>query len=87
MIQYLQIFNSNGYNTHDTRLLQLSEQMGGTPVSIKQDREHWAEIGALLYLRERLPELSKRSKLPTPVKQAIDEFYSAYPGRFQTTNQ
>jgi len=86
MTDYLQIFNANGFNVHDPRLIELAEQMGGTPVSIKQEREHWAEVGAITYLIERLPQLSKRSKIPLSIKQAIDAYYSAYPERFQTVN-
>lgn len=86
MTEYLRIFNSNGFNVHDPRLLALAEQMGGTPVSIKQEREHCAEVGAITYLTERLPQLSKRSKIPSAIKEAIDAYYSTYPGRFQSAN-
>jgi len=86
MIQYNQIFNANGYNVHDPRLVELAGRMGGTPVSIKQDREHWAEIGAIHYLIERLPELSKRSKMPLAIRHAIDSYYLTYPERLQIVN-
>jgi hypothetical protein len=41
MIEYNRLFFANGRDTKDPYLLQLAEQMGGTPVSIKQDRESW----------------------------------------------
>jgi hypothetical protein len=87
MTEYLRIFNSNSFDVHDARLIELAEQMGGTPVSIKQEREHWAEASAITYLTERLPQLSKRSKIPSSIRQAIDAYYSTYPERFQTANQ
>ncbi len=86
MLEYNQIFNTNRYDVHDLRLVKLAERMGGTPVSIAQEREHWAEMGALLYLKQRLPELSKRAKLPSPVKEAIESYYLTYPERLQTAN-
>jgi len=86
MLEYNRIFNSNGFNVHDPKLTELAEEMGGTPVSIAQDREHWAEIGAVEFLRERLPYLIKRSKLPSSIKQAIDAYHLIYPDRFQGGN-
>jgi hypothetical protein len=86
MIEYNRIFDTNGFNIHDPQLTKLVQRMGGTPVSISQDREHWAEMGAIEYLQERLPQLSKRSRLPSPIKQAIDAYYSTYPERVQSAN-
>ena len=86
MIEYNCIFFANGYNVHDPRLVELSQRMSGTPVSIAQDREHWAEMGALLYLQERLPGLTNRAKLPGPIKEAIQMYYSTYPERLHFAN-
>ena len=80
MIEYNQVFNANGRNCQDPRLLDLVKRMDGTPVSIAQDRESWAEIGAILYLKERL-DGNRSIKMPEPVKQAIEGYYLAYPGR------
>ena len=83
MLEYMHIFNGNGFDINDPSLLGLSRQMGGTPVSISQHREHWAEAGAIDYLRERLPKLNKRAKLPSAIKEAIDAYQSVYGDRFQ----
>ena len=83
MLEYMRIFKGNRFDVHDPTLLALGRQMGGTPVSISQHREHWAEAGALDYLRERLPKLNKRAKIPNAIKEAINAFQSTYGDRFQ----
>jgi hypothetical protein len=80
MIEYNTIFYANGRDTHDPRLLDLAAEMDGTPVTIAQDRELWAETGAILYLQERLRKVH-RLKMPTSIRQAIESYYSTYPGR------
>src|SRR6266404_6875188 len=82
MIEYNQIFYANGRTTLDPQLIELANEIGGTPVSIAQDRESWAEMGAILYLRERLPHLSHHAKMPGAIRQAIETYYSTYPDRF-----
>ena len=49
---YNSILLSNGRNTHDPRLIELAQKMGGTPVEIWEDREYWGEVGAMLFLRD-----------------------------------
>ncbi len=80
MIEYNQIFYANGRTTLDPQLLELAQEMGGTPVSIAQDRESWAEMGAILYLQERLRK-DRHAKMPQPIRQAIDTYYLTYPER------
>jgi len=82
MIEYNRIFDANGRNCQDLRLLELVNRMDGTPVSIAQDRESWAEVGAILYLQERLAG-DRNIKMPEPIKQAIEGYYLAYPGRVE----
>lgn len=80
MLEYNAIFNSNGRNTQDPRLLDLADRMHGTPVSIAQDRESWAEIGAILFLEEKLREEYKL-KMPRPIRDAINVYRLTYPER------
>lgn len=80
MLEYIRIFNSNGHNTEDPQLLDMAQQMKGTPVSIAQDRESWAEIGALLYLQERLGKTANL-KMPDPIREAINGYRLQYPDR------
>ncbi|HEY2972490.1 MAG TPA: hypothetical protein VGJ48_08260 [Pyrinomonadaceae bacterium] len=80
MIEYNRIFETNGRNCQEPRLLELVRKMDGTPVSIAQDRESWAEVGAILYLQERLAG-DRNIKMPDAIKQAIEGYYVTYPGR------
>lgn len=82
MIEYNEIFNTNGHDVLDPRLLALEKAMDGTPVSIAQDRESWAEVGAIRYLQERLGR-DHHAKMPQPVRQAIEAYVITYPGRFK----
>jgi hypothetical protein len=80
MLEYNAIFNANGRNTQDPRLLELADRMHGTPVSIAQDRESWAEIGAILFLEEKLREEYKL-KMPRSIRDAINGYWLTYPER------
>jgi hypothetical protein len=54
MPQYIAIFLKNGLNTKDNKLLELADQMGGTPVELWERREYGSEVNAMNYLSERL---------------------------------
>jgi RHS repeat-associated protein len=76
--QYNDIFFKSGAN--DPRLAQLEKQMGGTPVSINKDREHWAEANTIPFLRNRFPG-GKGDSMPKRIKKAIESYQKTYPGR------
>jgi YD repeat-containing protein len=76
--EYNQIFLQNGAN--DPRLASLAAQMGGTPVEINKDREHWAEANTITYLRDRFPG-GKGEKMPERIQKAIQSYQKTYPGR------
>ena len=78
-----QIFQANGRNARDPRLLELARRMGGTPVEIAQDREHWAEANALRYLRERIPESKEYGAVFRTIKVAIEEHAQKHIERFR----
>ena len=80
MVEYNKIFFENGRDAQDSCLVGLVDQMGGTPVSIAQDRESWGEVGALLFLQERLNK-DNHIKMPSPVRQAIESYLVTYAGR------
>jgi RHS repeat-associated protein len=79
MPEWNSLFFSNGRNPNDPALRALEQQMGGTPVSINQAREHWAEANTIPYLRDRMPAKS----LPKQIRQAIENYQKIYPGRVQ----
>jgi len=74
---YNMVFGSNGRNLSDPVLKALERSMGGTPLSIGQTREHWAEANTVPFLRDRLPNKS----MPSQINQAIQNYQKTYPGR------
>lgn len=80
--EYNKIFLSNGRDANDPRLLQLAEQMGGTPVEIWEDREYWGETNAMVYLRDRFTEESLRCPLFTRIRHSVDLYAKSYEPRF-----
>jgi hypothetical protein len=80
--QYNKIFLNNGRKADDPRLLSLAEQMGGTPVTIWEDREYWGETNAMVYLRDRITEDSLRCFLFNRIRHSIDLYAKQYEERF-----
>jgi hypothetical protein len=80
---YRTIFLNNGYNTHDPRLVDLAQQMGGTCVEVWEDREYWGEANAMLYLRDRVAEKNFRCYLFSRIRRTIDEYAENYAARFE----
>jgi YD repeat-containing protein len=87
MPQYNQIFLSNGRKANDPRLVDLAQEMGGTPVEIWEDREYWGETNAMLYLRDRFLEDSFRCLLFSRIKRSVDLYAPGYEARFLTVAQ
>lgn len=82
MPQYNQIFLGNGRNPGDSRLIELAQKMGGTPVEIWEDREYWGETNAMLYLRDRFAEDNFRCLLFSRIKRSVDLYAPGYEERF-----
>ena len=80
--QYNKIFLNNGRKADDPRLLELVDEMGGTPVSIWEDREYWGETNAMVYLRDRFAEDSLRCFLFSRMRHSIDLYAKQYEQRF-----
>jgi hypothetical protein len=80
--QYNKIFLSNGRNANDPQLLELTRQLGGTPVEIWEDREYWGEANAMTYLRDRFTEESTRCPLFTRIRHTVDLYAKSYEMRF-----
>ena len=80
--QYNKIFLDNGRKADDPSLLQLAQQMGGTPVAIWEDREYWGETNAMLYLRDRITENNTRCSLFNRIRQSVDLYAKQYEDRF-----
>ena len=80
--QYNKIFLNNGRKADDPRLLELARQMGGTPVSIWEDREYWGETNAMVYLRDRILQDDQRCVLFNRIRDSIDRYAKQYEQRF-----
>lgn len=80
--QYNKIFLANGRKDGDPKLLDLARQMGGTPVTIWEDREYWGETNAMLYLRDRITENDMRCSLFSRIRHSVDLYAKQYEQRF-----
>src|SRR5205823_2943217 len=79
---YNQILLTNGRNIRDPRLVELAQQMGGTPVEIWENREYWGEANAMLYLRDRITNESEQRALFTRIKRTVELYAKDYADRF-----
>jgi len=80
--QYNKIFLANGRKAGDPKLVDLAQQMGGTPVTIWEDREYWGETNAMLYLRDRITENDMRCSLFNRIRHSVDLYAKQYEKRF-----
>jgi len=79
---YNRILLGNGRNTRDPRLIELANQMGGTPVEIWEDHEYWGEANAMLYLCEKITKESLRCTVLSRIKRTIQLYAENYAERF-----
>ena len=79
---YISIFLKNGLNTRDKKLIELADQMGGTPTEIWESREYWSEVTAMQYLHDRLGKEDIYCRVFDKIKRNVREFAKDYEGRF-----
>jgi hypothetical protein len=79
---YNSIFLGNGLNSRDKKLVELAEQMKGTPVEIWESREYWSEVNAMVYLNERISKEDFYCYVFKKIKRNIETYAKAYEGRF-----
>lgn len=79
---YTSIFLKNGRNTGDKKLVDLAQQMGGTPVEIWESREYWSEVNALRFLNERISKEEYHCFVFNKIKQNIETYAKEYEHRF-----
>jgi len=82
MPEYTTIFLSNGRDSKDQKLVQLAQQMGGTPIEIWESREYWSEVNAMLYLKERISRENYYCFVFNKIKRNIEEYAKDYEKRF-----
>jgi hypothetical protein len=82
MNTYNKILLKNGYNTRDPRLVAISNELGGDPVRIWEDREYWSEVGAMRFLIERIGGEPFSCSVLTRMRRNIVNYASGYQDRF-----
>ena len=82
MPEYTSIFLKNGRDTNDKKLVDLAQQMGGTPVEIWESREYWSEVNAMLFLKERISKEDFYCFVFNKMKRNIEEYAKDYEQRF-----
>lgn len=83
---YNSIFLKNGLRTTDQRLLDIEQQMGGTPVGIWESREYWSEVNAMLYLNQRISGEDFYCNVFKKIKRNLDSYARDYGKRFAETD-
>jgi len=79
---YTSIFLKNGRNTSDTKLVELAQEMGGTPVEIWESREYWSEVNAMSFLNERINKEDFYCFVFNKIKRNIEDYAKDYESRF-----
>jgi hypothetical protein len=79
---YISIFLKNGYNSRDKNLIDLAEQMGGTPMKIWENREYWSEVNAMLFLKEKISKEFFYCDVFSKIKSNIETYAKNYEERF-----
>ncbi len=79
---YISIFLKNGLDTKDKKLVDLAEQMGGTPVEIWESREYWSEVNAMLFLKERISKEEFYCFVFNKIRRNLETYAKDYEGRF-----
>lgn len=81
--QYTSIFLKNGHNTQDKKLVELVEEIGGTPIEIWESREYWSEVTAMKYLSERIKDESYYCFVFSKIRSNVTTYARDYVDRFE----
>ena len=82
MPDYIDIFLKNGHNVQDKKLVELEEQMGGTPIKIWENREYWSEVNAMIFLNERINKEQFYCPVFDKIKNNVETYAKNYEQRF-----
>jgi len=83
--EYTSIFLKNGHNTRDEKLVELAEEIGGTPIEIWESREYWSEVTAMKYLGERIKDESYYCFVFNKIRSNVTTYARDYVDRFEPT--
>ncbi|HEV8593340.1 MAG TPA: hypothetical protein VGQ55_14650 [Pyrinomonadaceae bacterium] len=79
---YISIFLKNGLDTNDKKLVDIAQQMGGTPVEIWESREYWSEVNAMLFLKERISKENFYCFVFNKIRKNVETYAKVYEPRF-----
>ena len=79
---YISIFLKNGHNNQDEKLIEIAEQMGGTPMKIWESREYWSEVNAMLFLKEKISKELFFCSVFGKIKINVETHAKNYENRF-----
>ena len=80
--EYTSIFLNNGHNTRDSKLVELAQEIGGTPIEIWESREYWSEVTAMNFLKERIKDESYYCFVFKKIKNNLQTYAREYVDRF-----
>ena len=81
--EYTSIFLKNGHNTKDEKLVELAEEIGGTPIEIWESREYWSEVTAMKFLGERIKDESFYCFVFNKIRNNVTTYARDYVDRFE----
>lgn len=81
---YTSIFLKNGLDLKDKKLVDLADQMGGTPTEIWESREYWSEVNAMTYLKERISKEDYYCYVFNRIKTNVETYAKDYESRFDS---
>ena len=83
--EYTSIFLKNGHNTRDEKLVELAQEIGGTPIEIWESREYWSEVTAMKYLSERIKDEDYYCFVFNKIRSNVSTYAKDYVDRFEPT--
>jgi len=81
--QYMSIFLKNGFDENDKRLLDLEQQIGGTPTSIWEEREYTSEIDTMRYVSQRIDIGDGLCRVLKRIRQNLDNYAGEHGRAFE----
>jgi len=80
--EYTSIFLKNGHNTRDSKLVELAQEIGGTPIEIWESREYWSEVTAMNYLKDRIKDEPYFCFVFNKIRNNVQTYAREYVDRF-----
>ncbi len=84
---YNSIFLGNGFNVKDQRLLDIANQLGGTPTKIWENREYWGEATAMSFILERTYKKTFYCSLIKKINENVNRYAKGYEARFNQISE